>query len=274
MSLVLDTDLRREISANPPNLVVGVKSSNLQTQIHGCAVELRIGGIFRPGTEPNKAGSASKPRRDIVLKEGETAVLQTLESFDLDDSHTALVFPISSVCLKGLLMTNPGHVDPGYKGQLHVTVINMGREPYPLKSGDRLLRALIFKLTSNVSTTAGSANPLEDDVLDRLSPDFLSVNARVADAAKREIDAAIRMNGWLQYGLPALAAILGAIVSGYWTNLSNAKDFERRIAAIESQGAKVNADVRLLKLEADFPTQDRLETLENKVSEMSKKVSK
>lgn len=274
MSLVTDTDLIAAVTGNPAKLVVGVDPANVQRQVHGCAVELLIGDIFRPGSEPQKLGSAESPRRELVLKEGETAVVRTLESFELDQAHTAVVLPVSSVSFKGLLMTNPGHVDPGFKGQLHVTVINMGREPYVLVRKERLLRALIFKLAKDAQKPAKAAAALDNENLDRLSPDFLSVNTRVLEATKREIDSAIRANGWLQYGLPALAAIVGAALSGYWTNLSNTKDFERRIAAIEAQGEKVNADVRLLKLEAEFPTEDRLETLENKVNDMSRKAPK
>jgi dCTP deaminase len=274
MALLLDHDLRNLVAATPPRLVIGVDLRNLDKQVHGCAVELRIGGIFRPGQEPPKRGSAQSPRREVVLMEGETAVVETLESFELDDSHTAIVLPVSSVSIRGLLMTNPGHVDPGFHGPLHVTVINMGREPYYLKKGERLLRALIFNLGKNVTSPTRATTPFDDETLNRLSPDFLSVNSRVADAAKREIESAIRANGWLQYGLPALAAIVGAVISGYWTNISNTKEFERRITAIETQSDKVNADVRLLKLEANYPTEQRLERLETKLNESSAKGAK
>jgi len=268
MSLVLEAELKSRIQGATPRLVTDIEPANLGEQVHGCVVELHIGDIFQPGKESPKLGSAQTPRRELVLKEGETAVLGTLEGFELDTEHTAIVLPVSSVSIKGLLMTNPGHVDPNFQGRLHVTVINMGREPFLLQRGGRLLRALFFKLSGPVNSPAKKAAALDDDTLDRLSPDFLSVNSRVCDAAKREIDSAIRMNGWLQYGLPAVAAILGAVVSGYWTNASNTKEFERRITVIETQNEKVNADVRLLKLEANYPTEERLETLETKMDEL------
>src|SRR5262245_59218383 len=137
MSLMVDTDLRPRIGAQSAELVQGVKPDELEKQVHGCAVELRIGDIFRPGTEPTKPGSADFPREGLVVSEGETAVIRTIESFKLSSAHTALVLPVSSVSLQGLLMTNPGQVDPGYEGHVYVTVINMGRQPYLLKRGDR-----------------------------------------------------------------------------------------------------------------------------------------
>jgi dCTP deaminase len=152
MTLMIDKDLRNEIGAAPPRLVSGIDAKNLEDFVHGCAVEFRIGEIFVPGSAKDEAGSADHPRERHALGEGATAVIRTLESFQLDSQHTAVVFPVSSVSLQGLLMTNPGHVDPGYKGSLHVTVINMGRQPFLLRKGDRLLRALIFDLSREVAS--------------------------------------------------------------------------------------------------------------------------
>lgn len=124
MALMIDTDLRAQVGA--AQLMDGVDLTNLAKQVRGCAVEMRIGDIFRPGSDPQKPGSAGHPRERYALSEGETAVVRTIESFKLGDSHTALVLPVSSVSLQGLLMTNPGQVDPGYHGQLHVTVMRYG----------------------------------------------------------------------------------------------------------------------------------------------------
>ena len=47
---------------------------------------------------------------------------------------------------KGLLMTNPGHVDPGYSGRLHLTVINMSRSDMVLRCKDAILTVIFYKL--------------------------------------------------------------------------------------------------------------------------------
>lgn len=231
-------------------------------------------------------------------------MVRTIESFKLDDSHAALVLPVSSVSLQGLLMTNPGQVHPGYQGKLHVTVINMGRQPFMLKKGDRLLHALIFKLDQPVSSSypaptaapgtasptkapsrcdrllrtlirkldevssarsqkpSGGRSPISQELLDTLSPDFLSVSSRGKAAAKSEIDAAVRSNAVWQYFFPAIAAALSAFGTAWFTNDSLTKDFERRIADMEKQTQQANADLRLRKLESDFPTEKRLNSIE------------
>jgi dCTP deaminase len=268
MALMIDTNLRVDVLANPARLVVGVDPARVNRQVHGCAVEIRIGNIYRPGTESKKPGSVDTPRTSYSLEEGETAVIGTMESFALDERHTAIVFPISSMSLKGLLMTNPGHVDPGFKGKLHVTVINMGREPFSLKMGDRLLRALIFDLGGPVATPSGNAAVVSDELMETLSPDFLSVRARVAEAAKREIDSATRRSELLKYSIPAFFAILGSVITGWYTNLSIQKDFDHRITTVEKLEEKTRANDRLLTLEEEYPTVQRLSAIELKLKEL------
>ena len=275
MSLLTDTQLRLAIGAVPPALIEGIEATNLIKDVYGCAVYLHIGEVFLPGVTSGGIGSADNPiRQQHSLAEGETAVVRTKESFKLDNQHSAVVFPSSGVSIQGLLMTNPGHVDPGYIGHLHVTVINMGRKPYALVPQGRFLRALVFKLDTPVASPLQPAQPgkkaVTEELLARLSPDFLSVDARTKAAAKKEIDAAVRANQWAQYGLPALAAVLGAVVTGLLTNFSLSRDFEQRITALQ----KVDAEKRISALEYRFPTAEQLHQLSLEVDRLKRAQSK
>jgi len=159
-------------------------------------------------------------------------------------------------------MTNPGHVDPGYAGCLHVTVINMSSKPYALVPNARFLRALVFKLDSPVTTPfkvpAIPQSPISDELLERLSPDFLDVTGRALAAAKKAIDSATRANVWAQYGLPAAAALGAALITGLVTYFAQARNVEDQIQALK----EVNAAKRLDDLENRIPTAQRLQTLE------------
>ncbi len=265
--ILIDTELKKALEASPPRILTGVDQANVMRQVAGCAIQLHIGGIFRPGTDPAKPGSSGAPRQRCSLLEGETAVIQTAESFTLDESHTAIVLPVSSVSIQGLLMTNPGHVDPGYTGPVHVTVINMGSQPFELRAGDRILRALIIGLDERVEKpyVAPPKPTVTEELLGRLSPDFLSVNARGVAAAKKEIDSAIRANAFLQYVVPALVGVLSAAVVGWYSNYSVSKDFERRIKTIESADHDINADGRLRTLESDFALEGRLSAIDGRL---------
>jgi len=84
------------------------------------------------------------------LKPGETVVIRTREVLNLSNKTAAIGFPPSSMSRKGILTTNPGHVDPGYKGVFHITLINMGRREYPLQEGKLIITLLFFELDEEV----------------------------------------------------------------------------------------------------------------------------
>lgn len=262
MPFLSDHILRANFSGKSP-LIKGMTSARINDSVKGCAVDLHIGSIFKPGVEAGKPGSAAKPlQKKLILKEGETALIQTNEEFDLDERHAAFAFPASSVSIQGLLMTNPGHVDPGYSGPLHVTVINMSREPFILAPGERFLRAFIYDLGSTVAEPkSGQPKKVEQELLDQLAPDFLSVGARTAEAAKRQIDIAVSRGQWLQFVVPALFSVVGAVLVGIISNMSLQEKYDEKIKALED----TKATVRLQALEINYPTAQRLDEIEKQL---------
>jgi deoxycytidine triphosphate deaminase len=161
LNLISEAELRDRVL----NKKVLVKNLSPGAKIRGCSVDLTIGEIYMPGTTEDELGSSKKPQTSVILEQGHTAVIRTYENVALTASQAAVVFPTSSVSLKGLLMTNPGHVDPGYSGHLHVTVINFGSKPYSLEKGGRLLRALFFEQTDVATNPLGSIpNPITDEL--------------------------------------------------------------------------------------------------------------
>ena len=272
MGLLVDSNLRAAASAKPATIITGIDEKKIDESIRGCAINLRIGDIFMPGAEPEKLGSANRPRESYPLAEGHTALIRTAESFLLDDEHAAIVFPASAVSMQGLLMTNPGLVDPGYCGPLHVTVINMGREVYSLKRGDRLLRGIVFKLENSVAAPYATPNksPVTEELLQKLSPDFLSVSSRAASAAKREIDAATNKGLFLQFALPVVATALAAVITYFATNSNLRNDFEQRIKSLEV----TKASERLQKLETSVTFEKRLDAIDNKIQQFESKRKK
>ena len=39
----------------------------------------------------------------------------------------------------------PGTIDPGYRGELRVILLNLGREPYTIRAGDRIAQMVVAK---------------------------------------------------------------------------------------------------------------------------------
>ena len=84
--------------------------------IQPSSVDLHIGDIYVPGTEVGQSGGEGDPLADHVLEPGNTAIVVTQETFSLPPSIAGIGFPPTEVSAKGILMTNPGHVDPGFAG--------------------------------------------------------------------------------------------------------------------------------------------------------------
>jgi dCTP deaminase len=238
--------------------------------VQPASLDLHVGEIFLP--PPRRQGvlrslfsqeSRASPRGRVEydLKQGETAFIRTREKIKLSSSISAFGFPPTEVSTAGVLMTNPGHVDPGYEGFLHFTIVNMGREPFVLRAGHRVVTLLFVKL-ANVAASDyaarrnGTVSPLQiSAALRPLSQDFLDLERRSADIAVRKIrDAELG----IKYGTPILVAVitaLGTLGAGFFLGLfdvvkqpEHARLVER-IDALEGLVSKQEFDARLDRLE-------------------------
>ena len=239
MRLLINRDLRLALQDPAGDAVAYVMGGNpLQPQplssanIKSASLDLTIGSIFLPGSLPDDLGGCNKGRGEYNLNQGHTAVVRTREILRMGPERAAVAFPPSHVSLKGLLMTNPGHIDPGYEGPLHCTVINMGRESYPLKVGDRIMRTLIFQLDNyrqtsplgDVTPTTRVENQITTELLARLSIDFLDVEKRAKSVAESIVSAATWRTTWIAALLPIGLAILTTLGAVYLSPLQSTKD--------------------------------------------------
>ena len=163
-------------------------------------------------------------------------------------------------------MTNPGHVDPGYKGPMRFTVINMGREPYVLRSGDAIVTLLLIKLARKaeagwLTRRAGKPGglPTQRDI-ERLSPDFANVEERATQLAREEIRHAEvqwkeRQTKWIVYGsfISAVAVVFASIAGGAFVYLTGLKTLEQRVAIVEkdTQSTQSAAEIKQLKTDVE-----------------------
>jgi deoxycytidine triphosphate deaminase len=155
MRLLNDAEIKDNICNHNPPLVTGVDTLEWQSKksaIQPCSVDLHIGRIQIPSQKLEEPPQAiSGPLDEHILITGAIAVLTTSEILNLPARIAGIGFPPSHVSIKGLLVTNPGHVDPGYEGPMHFTVINMGRQPYVLRVSDPICTLLLFELDSPVA---------------------------------------------------------------------------------------------------------------------------
>jgi dUTP pyrophosphatase len=66
---------------------------------------------------------------------------------ELPPGYEAQIRPRSGLALKhAISMPNaPGTIDPGYRGELRVLLINVGREPYTVHPGDRIAQMIVAR---------------------------------------------------------------------------------------------------------------------------------
>jgi dCTP deaminase len=243
-----------------PSLIDGFDDNRLGTQtspIRGASLDLTIGDIFLPGAADGRLGGSNRGKERHQLKTGETAVVRTAERLQLPGDVAAIGFPPSTrVSLAGLLTTNPGHVDPGYRGPLHLTVINMAKEAFTLERGQRIMRLMLFRLSGAEPALGVPGSPIGEELLSALSPDFLNIQDRVSAAVERAGWRLQARNAWL----PLAAAIVtaaGAFILNYWLNVQQTnQEIAKLQAKVDAIGSKVDLgaiDQRLEKLEARFP---------------------
>ena len=276
MSILCDTQLSREIQMSQP-LVSGVDPNDYgrwDSAIQPASLDLTIGTILVPGRENGHLGSPSKALTCYALEQGQTAVIKTHEKLNVPPYLAGIGFPPSSVFMKGVLMTNPGHVDPGFLGQLKFTVINIGKLAYELRAGDPICTILFFRIDPKPSVdwisldskTKPPKGDSDSELLARLSADFLDINERAKQEAERTVkDLDIRIKH-RQVAVPVIAALIAAsasVVIGLWkpwdepiskldgrvgqlekqldvkTLTGNLKAFERRLNALEANAGKI-----------------------------------
>lgn len=262
MGLLSDTELKTRVQNR--DLVSDLPGGSCSVQIKAASIDLTIGDIFVPGTKEGEPGSLDKPRREFLLKHGQTVVVRTAENLKLDQDHAGIALPGSSESLRGLLIVNPGHIDPGYSGTLHATLINMGRKEYLLRRGDRLVRCLFFKLDSPAQRRFVSRpDPITPELLSQLSHDFMSINERVEIVAKEEIGKAeARIKGW-SIAFPIVATIVIAVLGFVGTIWATNHSIDHRLTRLEvSSPTAKDVEARLEHLEGILPLQQRVDTLE------------
>lgn len=289
MRLLVDSDIRSALQAPIDAAVAYVMDGDPpqpqlipSPRVRRASLDLTIGEIFVPGSDPEDPGGSENPKKEHSLEQGHTAVIRTRQHLRMGPSRAAIAFPPAHISRQGLLMTNPGHIDPGYEGPLHCTVINMGHERYFLSRNLEIMRVLFFALddgkqlapsSSDVSNTpdASSTPTISTDLLTRLSTDFLDVERRAESIANGAVSRATL----IATGIPLAVALITVLGAFFFPPLETARE---DIATLKQTAAtkadekddihRLDTGLQTLKAQIDTRNQfdDRLRALENKVN--------
>ncbi|MDA1312776.1 MAG: dUTP diphosphatase [Acidobacteria bacterium] len=82
---------------------------------------------------------------EVTIAAGEWAGIATGLAIEIPPGFEGQVRPRSGLARKfGITVLNsPGTIDPGYRGEISVLLINNGREPYTVCTGDRVAQLVI-----------------------------------------------------------------------------------------------------------------------------------
>jgi len=87
---------------------------------------------------------------EVTLEPGIPRLVPTGLTVEIPSGYEAQVRPRSGLALKhAITMPNaPGTIDPGYRGEVRVILLNLGREPYTIHAGDRIAQMIVARYES------------------------------------------------------------------------------------------------------------------------------
>jgi dUTP pyrophosphatase len=93
------------------------------------------------------AGMDLRAVEDVTLEPGVPRLASTGLTIELPSGFEGQVRPRSGLALQhAITMPNaPGTIDPGYRGELRVILLNLGREPYTVRAGDRIAQLIVAR---------------------------------------------------------------------------------------------------------------------------------
>jgi dUTP pyrophosphatase len=98
---------------------------------------------------PGDAGADLVARVDVDLQPGSRATVPTGVAIALPSGYAAFVHPRSGLAARhGVTTLNgPGTVDAGYRGEIHVTLVNTdASQPVRLRRGDRIAQLVVQRV--------------------------------------------------------------------------------------------------------------------------------
>ena len=93
------------------------------------------------------AGMDLRAVEDVTLEPGVPRLVPTGLTVEIPAGYEAQMRPPSGLALKhAITMPNtPGTIDPGYRGEIRVILLNLGRGAYTVRAGDRIAQMIVAR---------------------------------------------------------------------------------------------------------------------------------
>jgi dUTP pyrophosphatase len=91
------------------------------------------------------AGLDLRAVESVKLPPGGAKAVATGLAIEIPEGYEGQVRPRSGMCLQHSVMANFGTIDPGYRGEIRVVIVNFGREEYAIQPGDRIAQLVLAR---------------------------------------------------------------------------------------------------------------------------------
>ncbi len=93
------------------------------------------------------AGLDIRAVESVLLKPQVAECVATGLALETPSGYEVQIRPRSGLALKHAitLPNSPATIDPGYRGELKVILLNLGTEPYQVQAGDRIAQMVVAK---------------------------------------------------------------------------------------------------------------------------------
>jgi dCTP deaminase len=142
--------MARQLGGNP--LLAPLESRILLTVLSDTQIEERLGEkslVLLPFEAAclNGAGYDLRVSADTTIPSGRNQLVATLERVELPDDLVGTLHIRSSLARAGII-ASLALVDPGYRGQLTISLYNAGTEPFRMSKGDRFVQMTLHALST------------------------------------------------------------------------------------------------------------------------------
>ena len=107
--------------------------------------KIRIDATLPSYAHPGDAGLDLFSAEDATLKPNTRALIPTGVAMEIPKTCVGLIWDKSGISTKYGLKTMAGVVDSGYRGEVLVCLINLSKETYSFKKGEKIAQMIIQK---------------------------------------------------------------------------------------------------------------------------------
>jgi len=131
-----------------------LSSSEITRRLHGSSMEGDL--VIEPYSDECQQPASYDLRvgGDFVLPPRVCTLVNTLERVELPSDLAATLRCRSSFGRRGVLVT-AGFVDPGFRGQLTLCLVNMGAEHLTIRKFERVVQMILHQVTDGQGRYSG-----------------------------------------------------------------------------------------------------------------------